>query len=552
MKHLLRSLSAAAVLVTATTSPQLDACTNILVTKGASKDGSTFITYAADSHTLYGELYFKAGGRHLPGQMREIREWDSGTSWDAGRIIGSIKEAPITYTRVGNMNEHQVMIGETTFTGRKELAGPSGTVDYGSLMYIALERAKTAREAIDVITKVVDEYGYASTGESFSIADPNEAWIFEIIGKGKGQKGAVWVAVKVPDGMISAHANQARIRQFPLNDPKTAIYSKDLISFAREKGFFKGEDKNFSFTDAYCPVSFGSLRGCEGRVWSVFNRACPSQKISMDFVKAVPGAKPMPLCVKPDQKLDAHDVMELMRDHFTGTDFDMTQDVGAGPYKLPYRWRPMGFKVGDQDYIHERAISTQQTGWSMVAQARSWLPNPIGGVLWFGVDDTYCTVYVPMYAGIKEAPKAFAVGTGNFDSFSWDSAFWTFNFVSNYTYSRWSDMIVDVQKVQRELEGKFLAEQDEIDAAAKKLFEQSPGLAKDYLTQYSAKQTELTMARWKKLGETLIWKYLDGNPKNEKGEVTHPKYPQDWYERIAKERGEILKVKKVKGLAEEE
>ncbi len=552
MKHLLRSLSAAAVLVTATTSPQLDACTNILVTKGASKDGSTFITYAADSHTLYGELYFKAGGRHLPGQMREIREWDSGTSWDAGRIIGSIKEAPITYTRVGNMNEHQVMIGETTFTGRKELAGPSGTVDYGSLMYIALERAKTAREAIDVITKVVDEYGYASTGESFSIADPNEAWIFEIIGKGKGQKGAVWVAVKVPDGMISAHANQARIRQFPLNDPKTAIYSKDLISFAREKGFFKGEDKNFSFVDAYCPVSFGSLRGCEGRVWSVFNRACPSQKISMDFVKAVLGAKPMPLCVKPDQKLDVHDVMELMRDHFTGTDFDMTQDVGAGPYKLPYRWRPMGFKVGDQDYIHERAISTQQTGWSMVAQARSWLPNPIGGVLWFGVDDTYCTVYVPMYAGIKEAPKAFAVGTGNFDSFSWDSAFWTFNFVSNYTYSRWSDMIVDVQKVQRELEGKFLAEQDEIDAAAKKLFEQSPGLAKDYLTQYSAKQTELTMARWKKLGETLIWKYLDGNPKNEKGEVTHPKYPQDWYERIAKERGEILKVKKVKGLAEEE
>ncbi len=552
MKHLLRSLSAAAVLVTAATSPQLDACTNILVTKGASKDGSTFVTYAADSHTLYGELYFKAGGRHLPGQMREIREWDSGTTWDAGRIIGSIKEAPITYTRVGNMNEHQVMVGETTFTGRKELAGPSGTVDYGSLMYIALERAKTAREAIDVITKIVDEYGYASTGESFSIADPNEAWIFEIIGKGKGQKGAVWVAQRVPDGMISAHANQARIRQFPLNDPKTAIYSKDLISFAREKGFFKGEDKDFSFVDAYCPVSFGSLRGCEGRVWSVFNRACPSQKISMDFVKAVPGAKPMPLCVKPDQKLDAHDVMELMRDHFTGTDFDMTQDVGAGPYKLPYRWRPMGFKVGDQDYIHERAISTQQTGWSMVAQARSWLPNPIGGVLWFGVDDTYCTVYVPMYAGIKEAPKAFAVGTGNFDSFSWDSAFWTFNFVSNYTYSRWSDMIVDVQKVQRELEGKFLAEQDETDAAAKKLFEQSPGLAKDYLTQYSAKQSELTMARWKKLGETLIWKYLDGNPKNEKGEVTHPKYPQDWYERIAKERGEILKVKKVKGLAEEE
>jgi len=545
MKLLFRTLAAAA-LVTAAVSPQLEACTNILVTKGASKDGSTFITYAADSHTLYGELYFKAGGKHLPTEMRDIVEWDT------GKFLGRIKEAPLTYTRVGNMNEHQLMVGETTFTGRKELAGPSGTVDYGSLMYLALERAKTAREAIKVMTDLVEEHGYASTGESFSIADPNEAWILEMIGKGKGQKGALWVAYKLPDGTISSHANQARIRQFPLNDPKTAIYSKDLISFARAKGYFKGEDKDFSFVDAYCPVSFGSLRGCEGRVWSVFNRACPSQKISMDYVKAVAGAQPLPLFVKPDQKLDTHDVMELMRDHFTGTDFDMTQDVGAGPYKLPYRWRPMGFKVGDQEYVHERAISTQQTGFSFVAQGRSWMPGPIGGVLWFGVDDTYCTVYVPMYCGIKAAPKAFAEGTGNFGEFSWDSAFWTFNFVSNYTYSRWSDMIVDVQKVQRELEGKFLAEQDEVDAAAKKLFEQSPGLAKDYLTQYSAKQSELTMARWKKLGEFLIWKYLDGNPKNEKGEVTHPKYSQDWYDRIVKERGEILKVKKVKGLAADE
>ena len=546
MKHLFQSLVTTALVAAAALGPQLEACTNILVTKGASKDGSTFITYAADSHTLYGELYFKAGGRHLPTELRDIVEWDT------GKFLGKIKEVPVTYTRVGNMNEYQVMVGETTFTGRKELGGPSGTVDYGSLMYIALERAKTAREAIEVMTKLVDEYGYASTGESFSIADPNEAWILEMIGKGKGQKGAVWVAYKIPDGTISSHANQARIRQFPLNDPKTAIYSKDLISFAREKGFFKGEDKDFSFVDAYCPVSFGSLRGCEGRVWSVFNRACPSQKLSMDFVKAVQGAKPMPLFVKPDQKLDTHDVMELMRDHFTGTDFDMTQDVGAGPYKLPYRWRPMGFKVEGQEYVHERAISTQQTGFSFVAQGRSWLPNPIGGVLWFGVDDTYCTVYVPIYCGVKEAPKAFAVGTGNFGEFSWDSAFWTFNFVSNYTYTRWSDMIVDVQKVQRELEGTFLAQQDEIDSAAKKLFEQSPGLAKDYLTQYSAKQTELTMARWKKLGEFLIWKYLDGNPKDAKGEVTHPAYPKEWYERIVKDRGEVLKVKKVKGLAEDE
>jgi dipeptidase len=419
-------------------------------------------------------------------------------------------------------------------------------------MYLALERAKTAREAIKVMTDLVEEYGYASTGESFSIADPNEAWILEMIGKGKGQKGALWVAVKLPDGTISSHANQARIRELSQYDPKSILIHKDTIAFAKAKGWFKGEDKDFSFVDAYCPVSFGSLRGCEGRVWSVFNRACPSQKISMDYVKAVPGAKPMPLFVRPDEKLDVHAVMELMRDHFTGTDFDMTQDVGAGPYKLPYRWRPMGFKVGDQEYIHERAISTQQTGFSFVAQGRASLPNAIGGVLWFGVDDTYCTVYVPMHCGIKEAPRAFAEGTGNWNEFSWDSAFWTFNFVSNYTYSRWSDMIVDVQKVQRELEGKFIAEQDEVEAAAKKLYEQSPALAKDYLTQYSAQQSELTMKRWKKLGEFLIWKYLDGNVRDEKGDVTHPAYPKDWYERIVKERGEVVKVKKVKGLAPDE
>ncbi|HEY3399597.1 MAG TPA: C69 family dipeptidase [Geothrix sp.] len=530
----------------------LEACTNLLVTKGASKDGSTMITYAADSHTLYGELYFKAGGRHLPGAMREIREWDSGFTFDTGKVLGSIPEAPVTYTRVGNMNEHQLVVAETTFGGRKDLAAPTGIIDYGSLIYIALERAKTAREAIEVMTRLTDEYGYASTGESFSIADPNEVWILEMIGRGKGQKGSLWVAYKLPDGTISAHANQARIRQFPLNDPKTALYSKDLISFAREKGWFKGEDKAFSFADTYAPLTFGSLRGCEARVWSIFNRAAKSQKISMDFVKAEKGARPMPLFVKPDQKLDVHDAMELMRDHFEGTDFDMTKDVGAGAYKLPYRWRPMGFQVDGQAYIHERAISTQQTGFSFVTQSRSWLPDPVGGVLWFGVDDTYTTVYVPISCGIKAPPKAFAIGTGNFNEFNWDSAFWTFNFVTNYTYTRWSDMIVDVQKVQREFEGRYLAEQAEVDRTALGLHKQNPGLAQDYLTQYAAKQTEQLMSRWKKLGEFLIWKYLDGNVRNEKGEVTHPKAPEDWLRCVVKDHGDVIKVKKVEGLALDE
>lgn len=546
----IRPLVLLATLLTA--GAALDACTNLLVTKGASKDGSTMITYAADSHTLYGELYFKRGGRHLAGEVREIREWDSGYTFDTGKILGSIPEAPVTYTRVGNMNEFQLTIAETTFGGRKDLAGPSGIIDYGSLIYIALERAKTAREAIEVMTKLTEEFGYASSGESFSIADPNEVWILEMIGKGKGQKGSLWVAYKLPDGTISAHANQARIRQFPLNDPKTALYSKDLISFAREKGWFKGEDKAFSFADTYAPLTFGALRACEARVWSIFNRAAKGQKIPMDFVKAEKGAKPMPLFVKPDQKLDVRDAMELMRDHYEGTEFDMTKDVGAGPYKLPYRWRPMGFKIDGQDYVHERAISTQQTGFSFVSQSRSWLPDAVGGVLWFGVDDTYTTVYVPISCGIKETPAAFAIGTGNFNEFNWDSAFWTFNFVSNYTYTRWSDMIVDVQRVQREFESRYLADQAEVDRTALDLYKQNPGLAKDYLTQYAAKETGKLMTRWKKLGEFLIWKYLDGNVRNEKGEVTHPKAPEDWLRCIVKDHGDVIKVKKVEGLALDE
>jgi dipeptidase len=546
----LRPLAVLATLLTV--SAALDACTNLLVTKGASKDGSTMITYAADSHTLYGELYFKRGGRHLPGEMRDIREWDSGTTFDTGKLLGKIPEAPVTYTRVGNMNEHQLTIAETTFGGRKELHVPSGIVDYGSLIYIGLERAKTAREAIEVMTSIAETYGYASEGESFSIADPNEVWILEMIGKGKGQKGALWVAYKLPDGTISAHANQARIRQFPQNDPKTALFSKDLIPFAREKGWFKGADKDFSFADTYAPLTFGALRACEARVWSLFRRAAPSLNIPIDYVKAEKGAKPMPLFIKPDQKLDVRDAMQLMRDHYEGTEFDMTKDVGAGPYKLPYRWRPMGFKIDGQDYIHERAISTQQTGFSFVSQARGWMPDPVGGVLWFGVDDTFTTVYVPISCGIKEAPKAFAIGTGNFDSFSWDSAFWTFNFVSNYTYTRWSDMIVDVQKVQREFEGRFLADQAEVDQTALGLYKQDPGAAREYLTKYAARQTDELMGRWKKLGEFLIWKYMDGNVRNEKGEVTHPKAPEDWLRCIVKDHGDVIKVKKVEGLAPDE
>ncbi len=517
----------------------LEACTNLLVTKGASKDGATMITYAADSHELYGELYFKRGGRHLAGETRDIVEWDT------GKFLGRIAQAPVTYTRVGNMNQFQVAIGETTFGGRKELAGPAGIIDYGSLIYTALERSKTAKEAIDVMTQLVDQYGYASTGESFSIADANEVWILEMIGKGKDAKGAVWVAVKLPDGVISGHANQARIRHFDPKDTANVRCSKDVISFARDKGFFKGEDKDFSFADTYAPLRFGALRGCEARVWSLFRRAAPSLNLGPEYVRPELGLKRLPLWVKPDRKLDVRDAMALMRDHYEGTDFDMTQDVGAGPFALPYRWRPMGFQVDGQDYVHERAISTQQTGFSFVTQSRAWLPNEIGGVLWFGMDDTFTTVYSPVYCGVKEVPKAFAEGTGSFESFSWDSAFWVFSFVTNWTYTKWNEMIVDVQKVQREWEGRYAAEQPEVERTALELHKQDPGRARDFLTAQTSRNGEELVARWRKLGEFLMWKYMDGNVRDEHGKVTHPRYPDSWYRRIVKDKGEVLKVRKI-------
>jgi dipeptidase len=531
----------AALIVISLVAQQSLACTSILVTKGASIDGSTMITYSMDSHELYGKLAYRPAGIHLPGTMRDVFHGETGV------FLGRVNEAPVTYARVGHINEHQLAIAETTFTGRDELAGPAGIIDYDNLMLMALERCKTAREAVETMARLVDEYGYASTGESISIADPNEAWIFEIIGKGKGRKGAVWVAVKVPDGTISAHANLARIRQFPLDDKQNCFYAKDVISFAREKGWFKGEDKDFSFADTYCPPDFSGLRFCEGRVWSIFRRSAPSLNLSSDFMKGIQGAKLPPLWIKADRKLSSRDVMELMRDHFEDTEFDMRKDVGAGPFSLPYRWRPMEWELDGQKYLHERAISTQQTGASFVTQSRSWLPDPIGGIIWFGMDDSYSSVYVPFYCGIQEVPKAWGEESGSFDEFSWDSAFWIFNWVANTAYGRYSDMIVDIQTLQREFEGKFMAEQAEVEGNAIKLYGQSAAQAREYLTGYSAAQANQVLQRWKKLGEFLIWKYLDGNLHAQKGKSAgreHPRYSDAWYRRIVQEKGESIKMPK--------
>jgi dipeptidase len=543
------------VLSTVVFTPSAEACTNYLISRGATVDGSTMISYAADSHVLYGELYYTPAADHMEGEMLDIYEWDT------GKYLGKIKQAAHTYAVVGLMNEHQVSIGETTWGGRKELRDPNAVMDYGSLMFMALQRAKTAREAIKVMTGLVAEYGYHSSGESISISDANEVWIMEIISRGKDNKGAVWVARRVPDGYVCAHANQARIRQFPLNDPKTCLYARDVISFAREKGYFKGEDRDFSFADAYAPLDFGALRFCEARVWSMFNRVTQKSKAMekyLDYAMGHNPKNPMPLWIKPDKKLTVRDVMELMRDHFEGTPMDMTKDVGAGPFRLPYRWRPLTWKTEDEKdapkYVNERAASTQQTGFSFVSQSRSWLPGPIGGIHWFGVDDTYSTVYVPIYCGIRKVPESYAAGTGSFHEFSWESAFWVFNFVSNYAYSRYCDMIQDIQILQRELEGKFLTMQTQVDNAALELFKKSPELARNYLTEYSVKEGNAVVKRWKKLGELLLYKYLDGNVKAGLGRlsnngypnvgvVTHRGYPKAWYKHIVKETGDHFKYK---------
>ncbi len=506
------------------------ACTNFLVSAGASADGSTMVTYTADSHSFYGELYYRPPGEHAPGTMIPVYEWDTGT------YLGEIAQAPVTYSVIGNMNEHQVTIGETTFGGRR-LRDPDAIIDYGSLIYITLQRARTAREAIGIMTSLVEEYGYYSKGETFSIGDPEEVWIMDLIGKGKVEKGAVWVARRVPDGYVSGHANAARIRTFPRND-KNTLYAPDVVDFARDQGWYEGDDADFDFTAVYDPDAFGTRRACEARVWCMFERAAPGGDHGEGWILGDEGAAPPPLWIRPEEKLSVADVMAIMRDHYEGTALDMTTDVGAGPYALPYRWRPMRWEVDGERYFHERATSTQQTGFSFVAQMRDWLPDPIGGINWFGVDDTYTTVWFPAYAGITEAPYAYREGTGSYHDVDYDAAFWAFNRVANYAYSRYSDMIVDIQRVQQELEGRFLAEVAGVDAAALALYEQSPRLARDYLTQYSGDAGNEVVARWNVLFDELLYKYLDGNVKDEFGKPQFEGYPEEWLRTIVEETGD--------------
>jgi dipeptidase len=524
------------------------ACTNYIITKGASADGSVMISYAADSHTLYGELYYRPAKNYPVGAMYDVVEWDT------GKPLGKIKQARHTYNVVGNMNEYQLSIGETTFTGRTELQDTTGIIDYGSLIYLSLERSKSAREAIQTIGSLVDEYGYYSTGESFSIADKNEAWILEIIGKGPGNKGALWVAVRIPDGYVSGHANQARIRTFPLNDPENCVYAKDVISFAKTKGLFTGEDKDFSFSDTYAPVDFSAARFSEIRVWSMFNKVNSDMKQYWDYVTGQNLKNRMPLYVKPEHKITLNEMMNFMRDHLEGTELDMSKDMGAGPYGLPYRWRPLTWKSEGVSYLNERATATQQTGFSFVAQSRSSLPDKIGGIFWFGVDDAASTVYTPMYSSITKVPSTFAVGNGDMLTYSDNSAFWAFNFVSNFCYLRYNIMHEDVKKAQTELEGQYISNTSAIDEKALALFKKNPTDAVAFLTGYSVKMGNETVSKWKELGHYLLVKYIDGNIKKEKDgkflkngytqpvPPSQPGYPEWWSKKVVEQTGEKLKV----------
>ncbi|MCH5217536.1 MAG: C69 family dipeptidase [Muribaculaceae bacterium] len=525
------------------------ACTNLIAGKKATTDGSVMITYAADSHNIYGELSHTPAADHPKGAMRKVVEWDT------GKPLGEIPQPAHTYNVVGNMNEHQVAIGETTWGGHEELLDTTGQsiIDYGSLIQIALERSRSAREAIDVMTDLVEKYGYASEGESFSIADKDEVWILEMIGKG-AEKGAAWIAVRIPDDAISGHANEPRIRKVNLKDKENVRHSKGLVDFARRRGYFSGKDEDFSFADAFFNHVLEDRRSCDARVWTYFRRFKPEAD---EYYAWCVGESddPMPLYIVPDRKVSLQEMQQSMRDHFEGTPLSMAEDVGAGPNHVPYRWRPMYFEVDGKRYLNERAIATQQTGWSFVSQSRDWLPDEVGGVLWFGTDDTNTTVYMPFYCSLTEVPAQ--LGEGDIATFSMDSNFWMNNWVANQAYNRYDLMIPDIRKVQGALEEEFQSSRPEREQALVALLgsdgrEALVAAVNEEAARYAKKATD----SYRDLAQYLLVRFMDGNMKNldddgnfkrnEYGMPAYPSFPgydQKYYDNIVKDTGDKLLVK---------
>ena len=520
------------------------ACTNFLVGKNASVDGSTMVSYAADSYALYGFLHHSPAADYAEGAVREVKDWDT------GKPLCTIPQVAHTYNVVGNMNEHQLTIGETTWGGRAELETGEG-IDYGSLIYIALERCKTAREAIKCMTDLVAEYGYASSGETFSIADPNEVWLMELIGKGKVEKGAVWVATRVPDDCIAAHANQARFTTINFKDKENWLWSKDVVKFARKQGYYTGKkDEDFNFQEAYAPYDFSGLYVCEARVWSFFRKFSDDMDKYFDFASGKTfvetggkyAGERMPLYIKPNHKVSAQELKNCMRDQYEGTPLDITQGPDAGPWNSKLRYGSLGFKLDSVQYWFERPIATQQTAWSFVAQMRGYESAKAGGIFWFGVDDAASTVYVPMYSTITEVPECFKEGNGDMYNYSPTSAWWTYNIVANWAYTKYSAMMPDIKKVQAAWEDKFNAQVEAVDAQVAEI---DPAKATEFLTKYSCAQAQESTAAWKDLGIYLFVKYLDGQERKEKdgqflrnayGEPEGPNrtpYPTEFLQKIA-------------------
>lgn len=536
-----------------TISAKAYACTNIIVTKGASKDGSCIVSYAMDSHTEYGELYFKPAADWPKGAKRAVYDWETGI------YRCDIEQVPHTYKYVGNMNEKQVIIMETTFGGRPGLENEQG-VDYGALIYITLERAKSAREAIAIMDNLVQTYGYPSEGETFSIADKDECWIMEMVGKGT-EKGAVWVAVRIPDGYVSAHANQSRIHHFPLNDPENCLYAPDVISFARSKGFFEGKDEDFSFCDAYCPADWSGLRACEARAWSalrILGGANFDADRYLDFAMGFNPENKMPLYVKPAAKVGIEDIAYVMRDHFEGTPMDFSEDAGAGAFRLPYRPRPMSFEIDGQAYMFERSIATQQTGMWYVGQARGWMPDEVGGILWYGVDDAATSALTPIYTSITDVPECFREGNGSMMEYSPTSAFWLFNRVAHFAYLMYDRVAPEVRSAAEKYESENLALVESLDKKALRMVKGgNAAQAGAMLTEFCKSRSQHLFDKWTELSNWLLVKFVDFNvkPQNEDGsfiddgagvgipvQPEHPQLRERWLRAVVKDQGEVMRI----------
>ena len=519
------------------------ACSNLIVGKKASVDGSVMVSYNADDYGMFGHLCHYPAGTHPKGSMRQIYDWDSGV------YHGEIEEAPVTYNVIGNINEFQLSIGETTYGGREEMVDSTGILDYGSLIYVTLQRAKTAREAISVMTSLVEKYGYNSEGETFSICDPNEAWIMEMQGTGAGSKGVVWVAMRIPDDAICAHANQSRIGKFNMKDKKNVLYSKNVISYARKMGWFNGKDSDFSWKNTYAFPDFSGRRFCDARVWSFFNHYAD------DFDRYLPwalgkdkDAEDMPLWIVPNRKLSVADVENGMRDHYEGTALALdTTSIGSGIYEMPYRPTPLTFTVDGKLYFNERPISTQQTAFTFVSQLRSWLPREIGGVLWFGNDDANMVAYTPVYCGNTVQPACYNTKGADAVTFSSDNAFWLCNMVSNMVYPRYSQLFPELKAVRDSLETSYFASQTSIEKQAADLYQTDKAAALKLLNNYSNAKADEMLASWKHLATRIIVKYNDMAVKKEKDgkllqSVTRPGYPASFGRKLVKETGDWYAV----------